>query len=110
MLIRNGCSVVQDSTDSSTLVTGSIIDTSTSMSLAYTLINTGANTISWIVYGANLGDLSDKVIVQASADVLANGIANYAVTIAPYRFYGVYIVSKVAGNAGQATLNGVAKG
>lgn len=110
MLIRNGCSVVQDSTDSSTLVAGSTLDTSAGMSLAYTIVNTGANTISWTVYGANLGDLSDKVVVQATADVVANAIASYALTIAPFKFYAVYIISKSAGNAGQATLNGIVKG
>jgi len=110
MSVLTSVSAVQASTNTSTLVTGSILNTSRGLSASFTIINTGANTISWILYGGNKSDLSDKVTIKATADITANSSDSYANSLAPFKFYGVYIISKVSDTPGEATINGICKG
>ena len=109
MQILYSVDVVQDSTNTLALA-GSILNASTSQSVAFTVGNTGDNSIEWTVYGGNSSDLSDGVVIQASAPIEAGALANYAVSVAPYAYYGVYIKSTVDDSHGQATLHGVGKG
>lgn len=109
MIIRNRVTAVQASVNASTLVAGSIMQTTYGTVLSYTIVNTGGNTISWIVYAGNTSDLSDKVVVQASADILASAASSFSVFPAPFEYYGIYILSKVGGAHGEATVRGILK-
>ena len=88
-------------------VVGSEIDTLYFASLSYTLVN-ATQTITYQILGANAADYSDAVVIQ-SADILAAGVATYAVAQAPYRYYKVQIKDKVGGVHGTTTVYGLAK-
>jgi hypothetical protein len=90
-------------------VAGSTLDTLNAQFVSYTLVNTGANTLTWKVLGANNPDFSDVQQVQAPADVLAAGVASYSGS-AVWRYYKVQVVSKVADTPGSAVVRGIAKG
>lgn len=100
----------QVTTDPFTDVAGSLLDTLNNLAVSYTLVNIGANTLCWQVLGANQAGFADVQIVQASADVLAAGIASYSAATALWRYYKVQVKSKVAGNTGTAQVRGVTKG
>lgn len=110
MQIINKVSPVQASTNSSTLVTGSKLDAGNAWTLSYTVKNTGANSMNYLVIAGNLSDLSDGVTVQNTATLAAGAIGSYSISIPLYMFYGIKIVSTVADTPGQATVNGIAKG
>ena len=101
--------VAQASVDAETVLAGSELDASVFAALGYTIENTGAQTIDWTVYGAQLADFSDEVVVQASATIAAAAFASYTATPPPFRFYRVTINAAVGGLQGAGTLNGVAK-
>lgn len=90
-------------------VPGSAIDAQNFQSIAYTCVNTGAQTICWRVSGGNDSAFADAVIVQASADLTAAGVGDYSTTGAVWRYYKVEIQDKVGGTHGQATVRGIAK-
>jgi hypothetical protein len=110
MGVNSRVSVTQVSTNTSAEVVGSKLSAWQGLSMSYTIVNSGDDTLSWIVYGANSSDLSDKVIVNASADVLSDGASSYSVFVAPFSFYVVYIKSKVDDTPGTAVVNGIVKG
>lgn len=99
----------QNSTAAYAVLAGSELDTRGYNSLAYTLKD-ATQTITFEVFGANLSDYSDEVIVSGPTDILATGSASYAVTPAPYAYYRVKIIDKVGGTHGVVTLSGIAKG
>jgi len=88
-------------------VTGSELDTLYFASVSYTLVN-ATQTITYQILGANRADYADAVVIQ-SADILAAGVATYAVTQAPYRYYKVQIKDKVGGVHGTTGVYGLAK-
>jgi hypothetical protein len=90
-------------------VVGSTIDTENFGTIAYTCVNTGAQTICWKVIGGNDAAFADAVTVQASADILAAGIASYSSTAAVWRYYKIQVSDKVNGQHGAATVRGIAK-
>ena len=110
MTIINKVNAVQASTNTSVVATDATMQTSYGTAISYTIVNTGDDTISWILYGANASDLSDKVIVKASADVLAAGVDSYSNSLAPFEYYGIFIKSKVDNTPGEATIRGILKG
>lgn len=110
MQILSSVSPVQASTNTSTLVSGSVLNAGNSWTLSYTIINTGENSIGYLVVGGNLADLSDGVTVQNSATLAANAIGSYSVSVPVWNYYGIKIVSTVADTPGQATVNGRTKG
>lgn len=110
MSIINDVDVSQESTNTSVVIVGSILNAWAGLSVSFTIVNAGEDTVSWIVYGGNASNLSDKVIVQASADVLKDGSSSYSAFVAPYSYYGVYIKSKVDDTPGTVTIRGVVKG
>lgn len=110
MSVITSVNVVQVSTNDSTLVAGSILSAWQGLSVSYTIVNTGDDTISYVVYGGNASDLSDGVIVQGSADILSDEAGSYSAFVAPFSFYGIYIESKVDDTPGEATVRGVVKG
>jgi hypothetical protein len=101
---------VQASTNSNVIVTNSIVDAYHAQSVSFTIENSGAESIDYEVIAGNLSDLSDATVVQASATILSSAFGTYAVSIAPYSFYGVKIVSTVGDAHGEATVHGRAKG
>lgn len=110
MSVISSANAIQVSTNDPTLVAGSILSAWMGLSVAYTVVNSGDNTISYIVYAGNESNLSDKVIIQASADILSGAAGSYSAFVAPYSFYCIFIESKVDGNHGEATVRGVVKG
>ena len=110
MTVLSSVNAVQVSTNASVIVAGSILSAGRGLSVAYTVVNTGDDTISYVVYGGNASDLSDKVSVQASADILSGASGSYSAFVAPFGFYGIFIESKVDDTPGEATVRGVVKG
>ena len=110
MSVISSVSATQASTNTSALVTGSILPAWMGLAVSFTIVNAGLDTISWVVYGGNDSLLADKVVVQATADIAKDASGSYSAFVAPYSFYGVYIVSKVNGAPGTVTLRGVVKG
>lgn len=100
--------IVQASTDTAAVVSGSIIDMRAFRSLSYTVTVAG-NTITWWVYGSNRSDFADEAIVSGPTDVLAGAGGSYALASASYSFYRVKIKSKVNGAAGSVTLCALSK-
>ncbi len=99
----------QASTDPEVVLAGSELDASVFTALAYTIENTGVETIDWTVYGATQADFSDEIVVQASAAVLAAAFDSYTEAPPVFRFYRVTINAAVGGDQGEGTLHGVAK-
>ncbi len=99
----------QASTNDPAVVAGSELDARGWGSLAYTIKNTGLQTITGWVYGANASDYSDEVIVSGPTDVAAAAATAYAVSPAPYGYYRVKVESKVDGAHGEATVRGICK-
>ena len=91
-------------------VAGSTLDTIANAAVSFTIVNDGAETINWKVLGANAADFSDAVEAQASAAVLAAGIASYSASVAVWRYYKVQIQDAVGGNHGAGLVRGVTKG
>lgn len=85
------------------------VDTGTGRSLVYTL-KVATNNLLWTVYGANVSDYSDEVVVQAEAQVNAGAVGSYSTTQAVYRYYRAKIKAAVADAQGTATINGLVKG
>ncbi len=77
-------------------------------SLSYTLLAT-VQTLKWTVYGANLSDYSDEVVVQAEATVAAGAVGSYAVTQAPFGYYRVKVANNAGGVVGTAQIQAYAK-
>jgi hypothetical protein len=100
----------QPTVDAWTDVTGSTLDSLHALTVSYTVINDGADTISWKILAGNAADFSDAVEAQASADVLAAAIASYSTNTAVWRYYKVQVISKVALTPGAALVHGIAKG
>lgn len=90
-------------------VTGSTIDTQNFGSVAFTCVNTGAQTIKWQVIGGNASNFSDAVTVQASATIAAAASGNYSATVAVWRYYKIQVADNVNGQHGAATVRGIAK-
>jgi len=91
-------------------VIGSDLDVTNLRTAAFTIINSGANTLQWRIVGALLPTFADQVVVLAAEDVVAADSNAYAESAAPYRFYRVEIQDKVAGNHSTANVRGYAKG
>ncbi len=91
-------------------VAGSLLDTLHTQSVAYTILNSGANSLTWQVLAANLPDFSDVQVVKAPAAVAAAGIDTYVVAAAPYRYYKVQVKDTVGASHGTATLGCITKG
>lgn len=100
--------VVQASTASTAVASGSELDATQFGSVAYT-ISIATNNVNWSVFGANVSDYSDEVAVQAATQVNAGANGSYSVAQAPFRFYRAKIIDTVGGTHGTATINGAAK-
>ena len=61
MAVISSVNVSQVSTNTSVLVAGSILQAWPGLSVSYTVVNTGDDTISYVVYGGNASDLSDGI-------------------------------------------------
>jgi len=110
MNVTSSVSPVQASTNTNTLVVGSVLNAGRALAISFTIQNSGDESIQWQVRGGNLSSLADGAIVQAAATVTAGSYATYAISTAPYQFYGIFIESTVDDNHGEATIKGIAKG
>ncbi len=100
--------IVQASTASIALVTGSALNASAYRSVAFT-ISVITNSVDYTIFGANVSDFSDEVIVQVATTVAAAATGSYAVPQAPFRYYRMKIIDTSGGSHGTATVNAVAK-
>lgn len=111
MNVLNSVNSVTATTNDNTLDTDSILQAWNAMSVSFTIKNTGdTNSLSYEVIGGHTSDLSDGVVVQASDNVAAGAVGSYAVSTAPFTFYGIKIVSTSAGNHTTSSILGRAKG
>lgn len=111
MQILYGVSATPTTTNTNTLVSGTILNASAALSVSFTIKNTGgSNSLSYEIIGGHTSDLSDGVVVQASANVAAGAVGSYAVSVAPFTFYGIKVVSTSAGNHTTGSILGKAKG
>lgn len=100
----------QASTNAYAAVTDSELDVTWQKSVAYTIENSGADTIDWRVVAGNASDFSDAIIVQVEAAVVAAAFDDYSVVTAVWKHYRVEVKSTVADTPGGATVLGVGKG
>ena len=77
-------------------------------SLSYTLLAT-IQDLKWTVYGANISDYTDEVVVQSEAVVAADAVGSYTATQAPFGFYRVKAANNVGGVVGTAAIQAYAK-
>jgi hypothetical protein len=100
----------QASTNPFVDVAGSSMDALTSQSISYTIINTGANSLTWQVLAGNAADGSDAAVISGPAALIAAAVASFSQSPALWRFYKIQIKSTVAATPGTASIHGVAKG
>lgn len=111
MQILNGVSATPTTTNTNTLVADSILSAGNALSVSFTVKNTGdTNSLSYEVIGGNAPDLSDGVVVQASAALAAGAVGSYGVQVAPFAYYGIKVISTSAGNHTTGSILGKGKG
>jgi hypothetical protein len=110
MNILSRVSTVQASTNDNTLVASSILNASRALAISFTIENSGDESIDWEVVAGNASDLSDASVIQASATIASTAHGTYGITVPPYAFYGVNIVSSAPDTPGEGTISAIAKG
>lgn len=110
MNIINQVNSVVATTNDNTLDTGSILQAWNAMSVAFTIANTGDESLDYEVVAGNQSDLSDAVVIQSSATLTSGSVGSYAVSISPFSYYGVNLVSSAPDTPSEATILGRAKG
>jgi hypothetical protein len=90
-------------------VTGTKIDTGTKGKLAYTITNTGANSIDWKVLASN--DDSTYVEVEASAALAAAASGSWIASASEmsFRYFKIQAQDTTSPNHGAAQVRGYAK-
>lgn len=110
MNILNSVNSVIATTNTMTLDTGSVLQAWNSMSVAFTVINSGDESLDYEVIAGNMADLSDAAVIQASATLASGAVGSYAISIAPFSYYGVNVKSTAPDTPSEATILGRAKG
>lgn len=111
MNILNAVNATPTSTNTSTLVSGSILNATNGMSVSFTVKNTGvSNSVDYLVIAGNASDLSDGVTIQNSATLAAGAVGSYSIQIAPFCYYGLKISSTSAGNHTTVDAKGRVRG
>jgi len=111
MQILSGVSATPTTTNTNTLVAGSVLNASNALSISFTVKNTGdTNSLDYEVIGGNAPDLSDGVIVQASATLAAGAVGSYGIQVAPFAYYGIKVISTSSGNHTTGSILGKSKG
>jgi hypothetical protein len=111
MNVLNLVSPTATSTNTSTLVAGSILNATVAMSVSFTVTNTGStNSVDYLILAGNASDLSDGVTIQNSATLAHGAVGSYSVSTAPFGYYAVKIASTSAGNHTTVSVIGRAKG
>ena len=91
-------------------VVGSTLDSLRAANVSYTILNNGANSITYQVLADNDPAFGNAQVVAGPTAVGAAASSAYTAAPAPYRYYKVQIKDTVGGNHGQSHLFGVAKG
>lgn len=110
MNVLNAVNSVAVTTNDNTLDEGSILKAWNSMSVAFTVTNSGNETLDYEVVAGNESDLSDAVIVQASAALTSGSVGSYAIQVSPFSYYGINLQSSAPDTPSEATILGRAKG
>ena len=77
--------------------------------IAITLLELNVNAVTWIVYGANLADYSDAIVVNAEAAVAKAGADSYVADSAHYQYYRAMVKSTVSSTHGAVNCTGFVK-
>jgi hypothetical protein len=101
--------IAQASTNAWAVVAGSILNMTNSSKFSYTIQNSGAETISWKILAGNTPTITEAIEIKASADILTTARDSYSTSAAVWRYYGLYIIDKVGGAHGAATVLGITK-
>ena len=96
------------STSSTVMVPGTDFDCTIFGTLGITA-KAATNAVTWSVWGANLPDYSDAVIVQTAASIAAGAVGGFTTFFAAYAYYFVKAVDTVGGTHGTLTVNVLAK-
>lgn len=97
-------------TDDLTLDSGSIVNATSALSVSFTIVNSGDESMDYVIVAGNTSDLSDAVVVQSSAELASGAVGSYAVQVAPFLYYGVQVGSAAPSTPSEATIKGRAKG
>lgn len=104
----------QVTTDSEVVLDGSVIDARQATSVAMSVTNSGANSITCYVYAANNSDFTGEVIVGAAAGTAVaaststiiysgGGTATATTGVASHAYYRIKIKATAGGSQGTAT-------
>lgn len=111
MQILNSVYPTATSTNTNTIVSGSILQAYNAMSVAFTVKNTGdTNSVDYQIIAGHTSNLSDGVVVQNTATLTQGTVGSYSVQVAAFSYYGVKIVSTSAGNHTTVSVLGRSKG
>jgi hypothetical protein len=110
MNIIDSVSSTITTTDVNTLDPSLILIAGNAMSVSFTILNTGDESLDYEIVAGNLMNLSDGVVIEESDTLAPDGVASYAVQVAPFSYYGVKLVSTSQGNHTTALVTGRAKG
>ncbi len=110
MNVLNSVNSVVATTNDNTLDAGSILQAWNAMSVAFTITNSGDESLDYEVVAGNESDLSDGVVIQASATLTSGSVGSYAISVAPFSYYGVNLQSSAPDTPSEATTLGKAKG
>lgn len=110
MNVINQVNSVVVTTNTNTLDTGSILQAWNAMSVAFTVVNTGAESLDYQVVVGNTSDLSDAVVIQNTATLASGAVGSYGISIAPFSYYAIKVVSSAPDTPSEATILGRAKG
>lgn len=99
------------STNTLTLVSGSILNATNGMSVSFTVKNTGdTNSVDYLIVGGNASDLSDGVTVQNSATLAVGAVGSYSSFVAVFSYYGVYLQATIPDSFSTVEILGRTKG
>ncbi len=109
MTVVNRYSSIQETINDYALVDNFLVQTTYGKSVAITLVNSGNSDITWIVYGGNLSDMTDAIIVKGEATVLDAGADSYSIAFAPFEFYYVYVANGTPDSPSTVELTAIVK-
>ena len=86
-------------------IPGSDFDAFAVDTLGITVVNSGANSLTFQVLGGNLPDFSDAVVVGGPTAVAAGASGSYTTFFAPFRYYKTQAKDTAGGSHGIAVVN-----
>lgn len=110
MQILNSVYPTATSTNTNTIVSGSILQAYNAMSVSFTVTNSGSESLNYEIVAGNEPDLSDSVVVQNSATLASGAVGAYSNSIAAFSYYGVNLQATTPDAFSTVIILGRAKG